>query len=128
MNKPAPLEQALVAHHNALLPEPVSTRVPATRPPAFVKLTRAGGGGLRQLVLTNSSVLYECWGSTDALAWDLAARTWSQVAALPDATLNGVYVNEVVSLQDPVNFPDSASGSPRYQFLANLTCALEETQ
>lgn len=122
--KPAPLEQALVAHHNGLLAEPVGTRVPAARPPAFVRVTRTGGAH-RDLVLTDSTVLYECWGSTDSLAWDLVSRVWSQARDLDRAEL-GVTVNRV-RLTDPVNFPDSASGSPRYQFIATLTIALEET-
>lgn len=122
MIEPAPVEQAYIAHLNAALAEPVSTRVPASRPAAFVRLTRTGGQR-RSVVLADSNLLVECWGSTETLAWDLCRRAWSLVAATEHSTVGPVWVNRV-RLTDPVNFPDSASGSPRYQFIVTATVAL----
>lgn len=124
--RPAPVEQAYIAYLNAALPESVSSRVPSTRPAAFVKLTRTGGAH-RDLVLTDSRILVECWGSTDTLAWDLCSRTWALVHASDTADMGSIVVNRV-ELTDPVNFPDSATGSPRYQFIATATVALTVTE
>ncbi len=124
--QPAPLEQAYVAHLNAALTEPVSTRVPTPRPAAFVRITRTGGQR-RSVVLSDSNLLVECWGATDTTAWDLCRRTWSLVVATEHSAVSDVWVNRL-QVTDPVNFPDSASGSPRYQFLVTATVALVVTE
>lgn len=122
--KPAPVEQALVKHLETVLGEEVATRVPSTRPDRFVKLTRTGGSHY-ELVLSKPTVLFECWGKTDSDAWQMVSMCWSAVRDLARVSLPTIYVNDI-SLTDPVNYPDSASGSPRYQFIATLTVALTE--
>lgn len=127
MPRPIPVEQALVAYLGPkVTPATVATKVPQTRPAAFVKVTRAGGDVL-SIGQSRVRVLFECWASTDSAAWTLAGTTWGAVwdADDPDEIHPGVEVMEV-ELSEPVNYPDLASGSPRYQFLASLTVNLKE--
>lgn len=94
----------------APLPEPVSTRVPAPRPAAFVRVTRVGGNR-RNLVQGEPILLVECWAATSVAAFDLAARAWDLIDR---------DVSWSASLSEPVSFPDPDSTSPRYQFTASL--------
>lgn len=120
--KPAKVEQALVAYLATPLGMPVSTRVPEPRPAQFIRVTRAGGAQ-RNLAQADSRILVECWGTTDALAWDAAERSWALLNVLDHTTLIDV---GRVTLADPVNYPDSLSGSPRYQYIADLVVNLKE--
>lgn len=120
--KPAKVEQALVAYLTTPLAMPVGTRIPDPRPAQFIRVTRAGGVK-RNLVQSDCRVLVECWGTTDALAWDAAERSWALLNALDTTTLMDV---ARVTLADPVNYPDSLSGSPRYQYIADLVVNLKE--
>lgn len=127
MPRPAPVEQALVAYLGPLVsPATVATRVPQSRPAAFVKVTRSGGDVLN-IGQSRPRVLVECWGNTDSAAWDLAAKAWDALYESDQSAeiRPGVEVMDV-DLTEPVNFPDIASGSPRYQFLASLTVNLKE--
>lgn len=126
MPAPVPLEQALVGYLVPLVSVPVATRVPNPRPPAFVRVTRVGGG-LVNMAQSQVQVLAECWGETDTLAWGLASLTWSALhdSPLPDSIGRGVEVM-AVDVGEPVNFPDTASGVSRYQFLASMTVNLIE--
>lgn len=122
--RPVNVEVALVAHLRSVLSMQVGTRVPVTRPDAFVVLSRAGGQ-TSNLVQSEPRMLIECWGTTDGAAWDLVRDTWAAVADTDGRDLTkGVWVAHV-ELTEPVNYPDEISGSPRYQFLATLTVNLE---
>ena len=127
MPRPIAVEQALVAYLGPLVsPATVATRVPQSRPAAFVKVTRVGGDVL-SIGQSRPRVLVECWASTDSAAWNLAAKSWDALwdaRDLPEIR-PGVAVMDA-ELTEPVNFPDAASGSPRYQFLASLTVNLKE--
>lgn len=124
--KPVNVEAALVAWLRSALSVQVGTRVPATRPDRFVVLSRAGGQR-DNLVQSSPRMLVECWGSTDSIAWNLVSAAWAAVeAADGQALTQGVWVAQV-ALTEPVNYPDDATGSPRYQFIATLTVNLEET-
>ena len=124
--RPVNVEAALVAHLRSALSVQVGTRVPATRPAKFVVLSRAGGE-VSNLVQSSPRMLVECWGATDSEAWALARDTWAAVADTDGRALTqGVWVARV-ELTEPVNYPDDATASPRYQFIATLTVNLEET-
>ena len=124
--RPVNVEAALVAHLRSVLSMQVGTRVPASRPDRFVVLSRAGGQ-TSNLVQSEPRVLVECWGATDGAAWDLVRDTWAAVADADGRDLTkGVWVAHV-ELTEPVNYPDDATASPRYQFIATLTVNLEET-
>lgn len=125
MVAPVPLEQAFVSYLTPL-GVPVGTRIPATRPASFVRVLRVGGDRLN-LAQTRPRMVFECWGSTDSQAWSLARSAWALVngsVELDDIGL-GVEVMEA-DLDEIVNFPDVATGSPRYQFSADLTTNLKE--
>lgn len=126
MPKPVRVEQGLVAYLKPLLPVSVSTRVPPSRPESFVRLSRVGGEVL-SIGQSRVQVLIECWGATETIAWGLTETAWAAVLASsnPDQVAPGVEVMDV-GVTEPVNFPDSASQSPRYQFIANLTVNLKE--
>lgn len=116
----APLEQAVVALLAVATGKPVGTRVPATRPAAFVVVQRSGGA-IRNRVQSDPSLLVQCWGSTEAGAWDLTVAAWEALASADEATLTrGVDVMRV-SLTEPANYPDEATGSPRYTFIFTAT-------
>lgn len=124
--RPVNVEAALVAYLRPVLSVQVGTRVPASRPDRFVVLSRAGGQ-TSNLVQSEPRVLVECWGATDAEAWALVRDTWAAVADTDGRALTqGVWVARV-ELTEPVNYPDDATASPRYQFIATLTVNLEET-
>ena len=120
--KPGRVEQATVAYLAGPLALPVGTRIPEPRPAQFLRVTRAGGNR-RNLVQSNVRLLVECWGATDALAWDACERSWQLMDALESTPTMTV---ARVTLADPVNYPDSLSGSPRYQYLADLIVNLKE--
>lgn len=125
--RPAPLEQALVAHLRPLLGVPVSTRVPSSRPDRFLLVSRTGGTR-SNLGQSRPVILVEAWAKTDGDSWALASDAYNALDALPyqDEPLGtGVYVADC-DLADPVNYPDSQSGTPRYQFVATLTVNLQE--
>ena len=124
--KPVNVEAALVARLRSVLSVQVGTRVPSSRPDRFVVLSRAGGDR-SNLVQSTPRVLVECWGTTDAAAWSLVQDAWAAVDAVDgEALTQGVWVARV-DLTEPVNYPDDATASPRYQFIATLTVNLEET-
>lgn len=124
---PAPVEQALVTYLTSeLSPVHVGTKVPTTRPTTFVRLTRSGGAE-RNLVQADVQVLVECWGNTDALAWQTTVSTSGALRNLREEGDLPTMTVMTVTLTEPVNFPDSLSGSPRYQFLANLVTNLQES-
>lgn len=124
--KPARLEQALVAYLSSV-GAPVSTRVPNPRPASFVRVTRTGGFR-SNTGQSQPRILIECWGGSDSAAWALVEKTWPLIASSdePDQIAPGVEVMSVDDLGEPVNFPDVSSGSPRYQFTAQLTVNLKE--
>lgn len=125
--QPAPVEQALVTYlTTALTPITVATKVPNPRPATFVRLSRVGGDE-RNLVQADVRVLVEGWGNTDTLAWDAAKNAAGELRRLDlSGDLPTITVMRV-RLTEPVNYPDSLSGSPRYQFIASLIVNLKET-
>jgi hypothetical protein len=114
------IEKLLVAYLAPLLaPVRVVTTVPATRPETFVLLTRVGGPR-RDRITERPMVVFEAWAKTEGAAGDLGALVSAHVYALEqtDHPLGYVSaVNEVGGLQ---RFPDPESGTPRYQFTAQL--------
>lgn len=123
-----PIEQSLVKYLGDAVGVPTSTHIPTQRPTSFIRLSRTGGAPTN-LAQTNPTVLIECWASTDSAAYSTAATAWALLrstqfgAQLP----LGVFVMAVPYLQEPVNYPDSATGSPRYQFIYSPIVNLEET-
>lgn len=124
--KPVPIEQAVIAHLRAATGKPASTKVPSTRPAEFFRVTRTGGDRTN-LVESRPTVLVESWANADVAAWDNVRAAWAVLDDTPVTDLPlGVCVMKA-NLTEPVNYPDSATGSPRYQFIYQPTVVLEET-
>lgn len=121
--RPVSLERLLVTFLRGALNVHVGTKVPTTRPPAFIRLTRTGGPR-RNLIQADGRVLVECWASKDTDAEDLASNAYAALDSLD--TDPGGLPFMALDLTDPVNFPDTQSGSPRYQFIATITANLQE--
>ncbi|MFK0057996.1 hypothetical protein ACIQTN_02005 [Streptomyces werraensis] len=93
----------------------VVTKIPDPRPSKLIKVTRVGGTKLR--LNADSPVLaFECWAPTSVEASDLAKYARAYVNAMEGEKVNGVWVYKVREVGGPVNFPDSETEIPRYQF------------
>ena len=122
---PSPIEQDFVAWAATALPGVhAGTRVPTTLPDQFVRVLR-GTGSRRNLGQSSPSLVVECWGSTDAQAWALTSRVWALLSA-PDLDRIGSTWLSDVEVAEPSNFPDVASGRPRYVFTFLPLTILEE--
>lgn len=116
---PVDVEAALAE----FLPGQVGTKLPNPIGGEFTRVTRSGGDRLN-LVLVVTRVLVECWAPDEVAAFGRAQIAWGMLSQARQSFLApGVWVNRV-QLTDPVNFPDPASKSARYQFIASLTLSL----
>lgn len=125
--KPADVEQAFVAHLRDVTGAPWGTRVPADRPERFGVLSRTGGGA-RNVVQSDPTVLVEAWATDQGAAWELISGAYAALYGLPysdDPLRFGVWV-AAVRLTDPVNNPDAVTNTPRYHFIATPIVSLEE--
>ncbi len=126
---PPPLVPALVSDTGPLasLGVPVETRVPSPRPERFIRVL--GMGGPDGFALSRPGALIECWGHADNpdAAYDLAVQAW---AALRDT--DGQQIAPGLWVEEPnvtllVDYPDTQSGSPRWQFTFTPLVAFDET-
>lgn len=108
------VEAVLVSALSPLVSVPVSTRVPASRPDAFV-LVRRVGGARPNLVTDRATVTVECWSTSTVEACDLSRYARAYVHTLAPDT-----VRRVVELSGPADSPDPVSGTPRYQFTVQI--------
>jgi hypothetical protein len=97
----------------------VHTRVPKTRPNAFV-LTPRVGGTRRNLVVDTATIGFECWGLTDKSACDLGRTTRALVFGLRGRVISGAQCYRVDELAGLTNFPDGVSAQSRYIFTASV--------
>lgn len=121
----APVEQALVMYLRTVTGEHVGTKIPSPRPATFVRLSRMGGGR-RNLVQSTPTLLVEVWGSEDppTSPWPLTKQVWEALAGADEVDLPlGVEVMRS-SITEPANYPDEATGSPRYTFIFSPTINL----
>lgn len=103
------------------------TRTPDNLSPANPNACRVlrAGGQRSTLVQSQARLTVECWAATDPDAFDAARLAWARLAAAEHGFVGDVWVSRV-ELTDPVNLPDVDAGLPRYQFIAQLTVALDE--
>lgn len=121
--RPRNVEQILTGHLRAQLGVHVGTRVPAKRPATFVRLFRAGGTRAN-LVQAQARVVVECWGADEGAAWTLTEQAYAALDALEFDPAGLPFAQ--VELTEPVNYPDTSSGTPRWQFIATFTTNLQE--
>ena len=92
--------------------------------PDGIRVLRVGG---QQTSVVQSQVrlTVECWAADEVAAFDLARLSWARLWGSEGAFMGAVWVSRV-ELTDPVNLPDTEASRPRYQFIAQLTVALDE--
>ena len=93
----------------------VSTRVPATRPDKFIRVSLAGGG--EESIFDTPRLLVECWAPTTPEASELARQARLQLQLSQFDVIGGwqLYGGDA---DYPVSYPDETS--ERYQFLVTL--------
>lgn len=113
------IEALLVRALPSRVEAPTSTKPPKTHPPAFVVVTRVGGGK-RDRVTDQPLVVVECWASDEEVAADLGRRTRAHVDALAQTDVDGDYVRAVREVGGLQRFDDPLTSTPRYQFTVQL--------
>lgn len=108
------IEGVLVTALTPALSLPVTTKVPATRPDKFVRLSRIGGNR-RNVITDRAMVVVECWAKSTTEAERLSALTRAHIHALAPDT-----VRRVREVAGPQSFPDPLSETPRYQFTVQI--------
>lgn len=98
---------------------PVATRVPATRPPKFVRVSRVGGAR-RDLITDQPIVVVEAWATTETDAADLARTVRAYVGAMEQSAVGSAWIRRVREVGGVQSFPDPRSESPRYQFTVQI--------
>jgi hypothetical protein len=94
----------------------VGTRLPATTPARFTRV-RVMGGRRSDLVRYASVVVFECYGSTDVAACDLARLTEALVQSMEDQVNSCTRVVDIGGLVDQ---PDPDSNNPRWVFTKQI--------
>jgi len=112
------VEGAVVSYLNGLLAEPVSTKVPTSRPPAFVTVRRTGGPTSGRVV-DQPQLTVSAWGPSSTAALALAEDVRDALlAAARVRTTPGFHRVRVESLYYD---PDPVSSIDRYTLLVFLT-------
>lgn len=113
------VEALLVTALPARVGASVSTRVPNPRPASFVRVQRVGGTR-PNLITDSATVVVECWAGDSAAAATLGRLTHAHLLALAGSDLPGGFIRAVREVGGLQSFPDPVSGSPRYQFTAQI--------
>jgi hypothetical protein len=113
------IESLVIAHLKALIAEPVAAEVPDPRPASFVKVERVGGPR-RDRVTDAPMVVVQCWAPSKAEAAALGQRVAALVLSLEQTSTPHGYVRAVREVAGLQSFPDPVSGTPCYQFTAQL--------
>ena len=113
---PFSIERALVKWVPSAIGVKCAADVPAKRPAEFVALERVGGSP--SIGIDRPSVTFDVYAKTRARAEELSLML--RDALLMDLTSD---VPEVRSARvtGPYNFPETTTGSPRYQLTADMT-------
>lgn len=112
------VEGAVVAYLNGLLAEPVSTKVPVQRPPAFVTVRRTGGP-VTGRVVDQPQLTVSAWAASSVAALELAGEVRDALlTANRVRTTPGFHRVRVESLYYD---PDPVSSLDRYTLLVFLT-------
>ncbi|MFE9810707.1 hypothetical protein [Streptomyces sp. NPDC005548] len=109
------LREALVARG---VDVPVVTRVPSSRPPAFVRIERVGGSRIDR-VTDRPRLDVECWGPDEGAVADLVKVARALVFAIPG--WRGAVAYDVDDVGGPNTSPDSTSGQERSSFAVEVS-------
>lgn len=124
---PADVAASLVAYLRARGFK-AATRVPATRSPGMVRVTRTGGGPANP-AQDEAHVLIEVWESSQGKAFDLARSIWALIAVIEDGDQGALpgLITYHVEPSFPVQLPDEqAPDLDRHQFTVTALVAFEE--
>lgn len=93
------------------------TRVPTTRGPGMVRVSRVGGDP-ENLYQDRPRLLVECWHEDQAKAFDLCRLLWGMVAAIDSQeALPGLVTHHIAPATMPLQLPDElAPDLDRHQF------------
>lgn len=126
------VEAGYVAFLDALLTEPVASRVPNPRPVAFVRVSLVGGAQT-DLVRARPRVLIEAYADKPVTAWKLAAKCWGALEGREELVLPAIEAAGVPEIELgprdlslPVNYPDPTTSQDRYQFTVEANVNLKE--
>lgn len=120
----ADMEQAVVDALDAIVAPPVSTTIPATRPPLYARVLRTGG--TRTLVIDHAQITVETFGRRESTASAFASDVRAALAALAGTTVGDVQVYKVEELAGPANLPDPTTGDARYTQTVVIHGRIEE--
>jgi hypothetical protein len=111
------VEGVVVSYLNGALAEPVSTKVPPSRPTAFVTVQRVGGDVVGRVV-DRPRVSVSAWGDSFASALELAEDVRD---ALLDGARRATAGFHRVKVESLYYDPDPVSSQDRYTLLVSLT-------
>jgi hypothetical protein len=109
------LREALVARG---VDVPVVTRVPSSRPAAFVRIERVGGSRIDR-VTDRPRIDVECWGPDEGAVADLVKVARALLFAIPG--WRGAVAYDVVDVGGPNTSPDPVSGQERSSFAVEVS-------
>lgn len=115
MTRFADLQLLAIQYLNSHLGEPVSTRVPATRPDAFVTVF-VTGGSRANVLFDRPTLTVEAWHTQEWEARELAGKCRELIDNATHG--DGFFTNDYDS-GTPVFLPDE-SGQPRYTFTVEI--------
>ena len=107
----------IISYLNAHVDPQVVSRVPAKRPPVFVRVLHAGGAGRLNQVIEERAFTVEVWANTEEVAHDLCASV--RIALMLLDQWNGHPVYRYTEWGPPVDLPDE-SGQYRYQYTFSI--------
>ena len=107
----------IISYLNTEIDVPVVSRVPRTRPSAFVRVLLAGGAGRLNQVLEERAFTVEAWADTEEVAHDLCASV--RIALMNLDQWDGHPVYRYTEWGPPVDLPDE-SEQFRYQYTFSI--------
>lgn len=107
----------IISYLKAHVDVPVVSRVPHTRPGAFVRVLLAGGAGRLNQVLEERAFTVEVWAGTEEVAHDLCVSVRKSLMLLDQWDGHPVY--RYTEWGPPVDLPDE-SEQFRYQYTFSI--------
>lgn len=108
---------ALISHLSDVMDVPVSSRVPNSRPPDFIRVLHAGGAGAINPALDDVAFTLESWSTDEGSAADRAQLIRAHLRNA--VTMDGHAVYAYNEWGPPVDLPDE-SGQFRFTFTFSL--------
>lgn len=89
-------------------------------PAGTIRVSATGGPRPASRVVSEQTVLVECWHDDEGVAWTIAQRAWAELNRSVGSVVAGVDIKHVTSTM-PNNNPDVNRNSlVRFQFLTSI--------